>query len=99
MDRRNRPIQERKLSQRYKTERRSRSSFGPEDAGDFDDKDEYLQANEKVNNRCLNKGLLNSSVNTVGNVNDSESGRVSDYWKRRQEALESINRKTLIHSN
>ena len=99
MDRRNRPIQERKLSQRDKTERRSRSSFGPEEVGDFDDKDEYLQANDKVNNRCLNKGLLNSSVNTVGNVNDSESGRVSDYWKRRQEALESINRKTLIHSN
>ncbi len=91
------------FSQRKKGERVARSTLRSEDPADisdeFDDQDEYLPANEKVDKTLLRKDLQNEQVNVVGNGNDTKSDNASVYWKRRQEALERINRKTLIHSN
>ncbi len=98
-ERNDRPMQDENLSHRDQKKRCARRSFIPEEPGDFDEQDEYLSANEEANKARQKKDLHNSSVNVVGNGNDAESGSVSDYWNRRQEALESINRKTLIHSN
>ncbi|MGN0930485.1 MAG: hypothetical protein ACI4NP_02075, partial [Thermoguttaceae bacterium] len=98
-ERNDRPMKDENISRRDKKERSARCSFIPEEPGDFDEQDEYLSANEEANKARQKKDLHNSSVNVVGNGNDAESGNVSDYWKRRQEALECINRKTLIHSN